>query len=161
MAKNKYSWWDDPANKEEIDRISWWKKPENVIDINIPIALTGEDSNCWVAATTEETEKILGRLGCTAQGDTRAEAIDSLMEMIKSINDYNHELTLRYQRWVPFRKGDWGHIGGTWFVIFGIHVYFRCGKGMKGGHYIPFTKLNISIHSEWSIYKKYKLKYNS
>ena len=61
-----------------------------------------------------------------------------------------------------FRKtsnalGNWKHTGGGWFVIFGLHFYFRYGKGMKGGKYIPFTKLNISFHSEWAMYKKWKL----
>ncbi len=103
-----------------------------------------------------DTKTLLGdQLYTCAQAKTKEEAINKMFMMIKFMHDYSEECMYNYQRFVPFRKGDWKHTAGKWFTIFGIHVYFRYGKGMKGGKYIPFTKLNISIHNEWVTYNKY------
>lgn len=75
---------------------------------------------------------------------------------IRMTHDYSEECRLNYQRFVPFRKGDWKHTGWKWLALFGIHIHFRYGKGMKGGWYLPLTKLNISISNEWIIYQKFK-----
>ena len=155
--QNKYSWWEDPKNKEEVERISWWNHPENKEDYMLPISVVNSDG-IWVATCNDETKKVLGdRLHGCAQGDTKADAIEKMFQLIRFSHEFSEREVMRYQRWVPFRKGDWKHTGGSWFVIFGLHFYLRYGKGMKGGKYIPFTKLNISFHSEWSAYKKWKL----
>jgi len=155
--QNKYSWWEDPKNKEEVERISWWNHPENKEDYMLPISVINSDG-VWVATCNDETKLVLGdRLHGCAQGDTKADAIEKMFQLIRFSHEFSERQVMRYQRWVPFRKGNWKHTGGGWFVIFGLHFYFRYGKGMKGGKYIPFTKLNISFHSEWAMYKKWKL----
>ena len=95
--------------------------------------------------------------GC-AQGKTKNEAIKEMFAMIKIAHFYSEDCRFNYQRFVPFRKGDWKHTGGRWFAIFGIHIYFRFGKGMKGGWYFPLTKLNVSISNDWTTYRKWKRK---
>lgn len=141
MEKENYNWWDNPKYKEKA---------------SIPISLI-ESDGVWVAASNSETETILGdRLTGCAQGKTKEEAIKKFLEIIKLSHEFSEEHRLNYQRFVPFRKGDWNHTGGHWFVVFGIHVYFRYGKGMRGGRYIPFTKLNVMISSEWALYRNFK-----
>ena len=61
----------------------------------------------------------------------------------------------RYECMVPFIKGQWKHPGGRWIIIFGLQFYFRYGKNMRHGWYIPGTKLNIIFHNLW---KKLKTK---
>lgn len=154
----KYNWWDDPKNKEEVERISWWNHPENKEVFNLPIAVVKSEGG-WVATCNSETEKYLGKKlhGC-AQGKTKEEAISQMFLTIRITHEFSEQCRLSYQRFVPFRKGNWQRVGGMWFVVFGIHVYFRYGKGMKGGKYIPFTKLNISISNDWTLYRDSKKK---
>ena len=156
MSKKNYNWWEDPKNKEEVERLSWWNHEKNKETFSFPISVV-KDGDCWVATCNDETKKLLGdRLHGCAQGKTKEEAIAEMFMMIRMSHNYSEECRLNYQRWVPFRKGDWKHIGGSWLIIFGIHINFRYGKGMKGGKYIPFTKLNISIYSEWITYRNWK-----
>jgi hypothetical protein len=152
-----YNWWEDPKNKEQVERISWWNHPQNKEDYMLPISVV-ESDGVWVATCNDETKKVLGDglHGC-AQGDSKADAIDKMFQIIRLSHEHSEDCVRRYQRWVPFRKGDWGHIGGTWFVVFGFHVYFRYGKNMKGGWYLPFTKLNVSVYSEWASYRRWKM----
>jgi len=83
------------------------------------------------------------------QGETIEEAEKHFWTIVKVGSKYNNERAKELDLWKPFQKGDWDTIGGTWFTIFGIHVSFRYGKGVHGGWYIPFTKLNISIFNYW------------
>lgn len=156
--KKEYNWWTDPANAEEVKRISWWNHPENQHTFALPIAIHGNDEEGYTATCNEKTEKYLGELNGCHHGKTKEEAINGMFALIRMAYEYDEECRLNYQRFVPFRKGDWSHIGGSWFTVFGIHVYFRHGKGMKGGWYVPFTKLNISVSSDWAIYRRYKQK---
>jgi hypothetical protein len=141
MTKEDYNWWENPKNDEII---------------GLPISVV-KDGRWWVAACNDETRKFLGdKLHGCAQGKTKEEAIDKMFMMIRMVHDYSEEERLNYQRFVPFRKGDWKRAGGKWLVIFGIHIYFRYGNGMKGGVYLPFTELNISSSSDWAEYRKFK-----
>jgi hypothetical protein len=141
-----------------VEKISWWNHPENRVIVQLPIAVV-EGEKYFVASTNDETKKFLGDdlHGC-AQGETKEEAINRMFELIKWSCEFQKECRLSYQRWVPFRKGDWTHIGGKWFIIFGIHFSFRWGKQNKYGWFVPFTPLNISVHSDWIVYKNYKKK---
>ena len=151
-----YNWWDDPANAEEVKRISWWEHEENKTTIPLPVSITNGDGY-WVVANNSETTKLLGEnLHATSQGKTKEEAIRKFFLIMKLSHDYEVECANNYQRWVPFRKGNWSMNGGRWFVVYGMRFYFRYGKNMKGGWYIPFTKLNISFHSEWATYRRWK-----
>lgn len=152
------NWWTDPKNQEEVKRISWWEHEKNKESVNFPISAV-QSGDVWVVACNSETNNLVGEgLNACAQGKTKEEAIESLFLMIKLQHEYAEECRLKYQRWVPFRLGPWGNTGDNWFSIFGIHFYFRRGDGMRGGQYIPFTKLNISVSSDWSAYKKWKKK---
>lgn len=116
--------------------------------LQIPIGIESYDDGI-VLFNVEQTDDIIGKLGIVVQEDTldkaKAQALDILKYHIKYLEKRSNELDL----WKPFQKGQWSHIGGTWFTVFGIHVYFRYGKGMKGGWYIPFTRLNITINNYW------------
>lgn len=156
----EYNWWTDPKNKEEVERISWWNHEKNKESFNFPISVVQSD-DVWVVACNDETTKLLGEgLHSCSQGKTKEEAIASMFQLMRLTHEYAEECRLNYQRWVPLRVGPWKHRGGRWLAFFGLHVYFRHGKGMKGGHYIPFTKLNVSFSSDWTAYKKYKQKKN-
>lgn len=156
MSKEPYNWWTDPKNKEEVERLSWWARPENQGTVELPVAITQSD-NYWIIATNEKTEAVIGdKLSAVSQGKTKEEAIKKFFTILRIQHDYSEECRMNYQRFVPFRKGDWKHTGGKWFVVFGYHFYFRTGNGMKGGWYVPFTKLNISIHSEWKAFRRWK-----
>lgn len=152
----KDNWWKDTKNKDEVERISWWNHPENKSTYPLPFSIVHTD-NCWVATCNDDTKKLLGDINGCAQGDTREEAIEKMFMLIRWGQEFTTEQWLNYQRFVPFRKGDWTHIGGKWFVIFGFNFHFRNGSGMKGGRYIPFTKLNISIHSQWAVFRRWKI----
>lgn len=154
--KKQINWWDDPKNKEEVERISWWNHVENKETFPLPISVICSD-NHWTVTCNSDTEKLLGdKLHVVASGDTKEKAIRAMFQILKWTHEYSEECRLNYQRFVPLRIGDWKHTGGKWFTIFGINFYFRYGKGMKGGYYIPFTKQNISIRSDWTIYKNWK-----
>lgn len=155
--KENYNWWTDPKNAEEVKRISWWQHPENKTTIELPVSIV-EDNGHWIITGNEETEKLIGKSLCqVASGDSKEEAIKMFFLLLRMAHNYEEDCSRKYQRWVPFRKGDWKHKGGRWFVVFGIHVYFRYGRNMKGGWYFPFTKLNVSVHNEWNTYKRWKL----
>lgn len=157
MSKKNYNWWGDPKNKKEVERISWWNHPENKEDYMLPISVI-ESDGVWVATCNDETELVLGkRLHGCAQGDTKSDAIEKMFEIIRFSHEYSERQVMKYQRWVPFRSGKWEGIGTHWLVIFGLHFYFRSGKNMKGGWYIPLTNFNISFHNEWLSYRKNKL----
>jgi len=150
-----YNWWTDPKNKDSVEKLSWWNHPENRKIVYLPISLVHDDGY-WVASCSDETKKFLGELHSCAQGKSEEEAINNMFEMLRFSYEYEVECRLRYQRWVPLRVGPWGMSGGRWFSVFGINVSFRHGDNMLGGWYVQFTKLNISIHSDWSAYKNWK-----
>lgn len=139
MKNSNYDWWEDKENKETFP---------------LPISVV-KSGNIWTATFNKETEKWLpkGFHSCS-QGDTKKEAINEMFKTVSFIYDYLEKCNLKYQRWVPFRHGNWKQTGGTWFAVFGFNFYFRNGKGMKYGWYIPLTKLNISIQNEWNVYRK-------
>lgn len=153
--KEEYNWWKDPKNLEEVNRISWWTKSENRAYVELPIALVN-DGIYWVASTIDENKFLGEHLHSCVQARSQDEAISKLFEMIRFRAIYSEGCRLRYQRFVPFRKGPWGQTGGNWISVFGIHIYIRYGKTMKGGWYVPFTQLNISTYSDWCTYRKWK-----
>jgi hypothetical protein len=123
----------------------WGYKTEPIkISVNAELVIDGDH---FLITTTDESEKIFGN--AYGQGKTIEEAEKEFWKMVKFINDYNEERSRELDKWKLFQKGDWKHIGGTWFTVLGINVYFRRGLGMKGGWYVPFTKLNISMHNHW------------
>lgn len=163
--KEEYNWWEDPKNTEEVKKISWWNHPENQTTISIPIAIVKSENN-YVASLNDKDNKYFGEHvhGCVS-GKTEEETKEKLLQLARFLIEFYRDRELSYQRWVPFRKGPWSKTGGNWFAIFGFHVYFRTSKShmkhlMKYGWFIPFTNLNISFSSDWTIYKKYKQKQN-
>lgn len=159
--KNEYNWWTDPANEGLIKKFSWWDHEQNKTFIQIPVSIV-EDDGYWVIAPNSDTEKLLGEnsLPFSAQGDSREDAINKFFKLFKIVMEHDRYEVMKYERWVPFRRGPWGK-GGKWFVIYGLSFSFRYGKGMKGGWYVPFTKLNISFHNEWRQFNRFKKKHQA
>jgi len=122
------------------------------INLTIP-AILFKEGDSFTIMTTDETEKIIGQ-PLFATGKTREDAEQKLWEMLRFINEYNEERSRELNKYKFFQHGPWGEIGGSWFSILGINVYFRKGKNMIGGWYIPFTKMNIRIHNHWFDKKK-------
>ncbi len=144
---------DNENNNIELD---WWNDPKSKETLSIPVSIIESDGE-YIISFNDETTKLLGsEINTIASGDTKSEAISNFFMLLRSISHYNADKQFSYERFVPFIHGDWSHIGGTWFIIFGIHFYFRYGEGMIGGWYLPFTKLNISVYSLWRSYKRWK-----
>lgn len=122
------------------------------ITMGIPALLIKEEGTYCIVAT-DEGEAILGQPAYSS-GDTLEEAQKEFWTMLRLMNEYHEKRSRELDCWKPFQKGDWSHIGGSWFTVFGIHVYFRYGQNMKYGWYIPGTKLNISINNYWRKTKK-------
>jgi hypothetical protein len=160
MKQPEYNWWTDPNNADEVAKLSWWEHAANKVDVKLPISVISNNGT-WVASTNEETEKLLGDgLTGVAQAKTQEDAINKLFLILRMNHEFAEEKYRDYMRWVPFMKGDWSYSGGRWFTVFGINVYFRYGKNMKRGFYVPLTKLNIMVSSHWTSYKKYLLNRN-
>lgn len=121
---------------------------EEEIFIEIPVTLY-KDDGMYVIANSKKTDEIIRDVGIVVQGETLEEAkeqwLNSLKFHLQFINNRSNEL----DRWKPFQKGNWKHIGGTWFKIFGLQFYFRYGRDNKYGWFVPFTKLNVSFHNYW------------
>lgn len=118
----------------------------NIEFIDFPVDVIYTEEEHWVICSNEETKKLLGSsMNIVVQGDTKEEAIQQFFLHLRMTVDFYKKDANKYRKYAPLIIGDWSHIGGSWFQIFGIHVYFRYGKDMKGGFYIPFTKLNIMI----------------
>jgi hypothetical protein len=98
--------------------------------------------------------------GFIAEGNTLEEAETHFWNWFEYCSDFDKLDLIKYNRFA-FEKGDWSRIGGSWITIFGLNFYFRYGEGMKGGKYIPFTKLNVSFINLWDEYKKKKKELNN
>lgn len=121
----------------------------NTDKIEIPIGYE-QDGDIVVLFNTSDTDKLIGaNIGIVVQGDSVAEAKRQYLLTLSGHIQWLEKRSRELEKWKPFQKGDWKHIGGKWFTIFGINVYFRTGKGMKGGWYVPFTKLNVKIFNHW------------
>jgi hypothetical protein len=158
--KEYYNWWNDPKNKEKVEELSWWNHEENKVYIEIPISVLKDNlsdgKEVWVASFNDDTKKYLNEnIFTAAQGYTMNEAIDKLFEISNYSIEYYIEKYKSYERFVPFLKGDWNVYGGKWFVMFGLGLYFRYGRKNKGGFFIPFTELNVTIINYWKTYKLY------
>jgi hypothetical protein len=157
--RREYNWWTDPANAEAVKAMSWWDDEKNKWYIQIPVSLK-ESSGKWCLGASSETEKLLGEhlTSFSIQSDSPEDAKTQFFYMLRLISHHTYEEVLKYQRWVPFRRGAWNMGGSRWVTIFGINIYFRYGKNMQHGWYIPFTKINIRISNEWKQYTRHKNK---
>jgi hypothetical protein len=126
---------------------------EEMINIEIPVAMA-QGEGYFVIFNTDETDKLIGKTNIVVQGDSIEDAKSKYLWILKSHIDYMEKRSNDLNKWKSFQKGDWKHIGGTWFTLFGFNVFFRRGKNMKGGWYVPLTNLNITIWNYWTMYKK-------
>ena len=106
--KEEYNWWTDPKNTGKVKEISWWNHKENKTFFEFPISIIQEDKY-WVVASNEDSEKLLGdRIGGSGQAKSKEKAIERYFSLLKWHFEFLEEERLRYQRWIPFRKGSWG-----------------------------------------------------
>lgn len=92
--------------------------------------------------------------GIVSQGHTLEAAEKKFIQLAGYMQEYYIERSNDLDRWKPFNKGNWSRRGGTWFTVFGVGLYFRFGQGMKGGFYVPLTKMNITFTNHWKAIKK-------
>ena len=139
--------------KEKYKR-EWWLNPENNDTVSIPISSILRNGQ-YTVCTNDDSKKYIGEyLHGMGFGETKEKAIDMMFYGMQSVIDYDRRCRMSYIRFVPFVKGGWSSRGGRWFIIFGFQFYFRYGKGMNRGIYIPFTKLNIMFTNHWNVYNK-------
>lgn len=86
---------------------------------------------------------------CVSFGKTRKRAEEDYLSHLNVMWRYYKDRSRELDLWKPFQSGDWSSIGGKWIIVYGIHVYFRVGSGMRGGWYVPFTRLNIMVVNLW------------
>lgn len=112
--------------------------------IKIPVLfITDELSTTTTITTTPAGEKLTGN-PIIASGETQTEAI----KQFKLLLEVNTAYYKRQDQKLTNRTiiiGDWKRPGGRWFSVFGIGLYFRKGKQNKGGKFIPFTDINLSL----------------
>lgn len=121
------------------------KKPYS-IPLNGEIGVSGEK---YYVNCTKESEEVLGQY-VFGYGDTEEAAVEEFWKSFELIHKYYFNRARKCERWIPLEIGNWKNRGGKWFTTFGIHVYFRYGDNMKGGKYIPLTKLNIMVTNYWT-----------
>lgn len=132
-----------------ITSLEWWNDSKYKMTIPLSISII-QDEYGFTASFNSETKLYLGyHLDFCSFAETENEAIYQLFEQFRFHVHYLTNCELKYQRNTLFIKGDWSKVGGSWFTIFGIGLYFRYGKGMKGGVYIPLTKMNVSLINKW------------
>lgn len=88
---------------------------------------------------------------CFGSGFKPEQAEQEFLVTLEAMIDFYTYSYKKLERLAIFYKGDWSRKGGSWFTILGIHFYFRYGKGMRGGWYIPLTKLNITVNNLWKL----------
>lgn len=104
---------------------------------------------------TDETKKFLD-IPVVVSAESKTEAIKNYWTIVSVHLSFLNDIYQRHNRWALFYKGSWKERGTHWFSVFGFHFYFRHGKNMRGGAYLPFTKLNVSLTNYWRIPKKIK-----
>ncbi len=124
------------------------------ITLEIPVGMIEGDGG-FVIFNTKETDQILGKVSIVIQEESLEEAKRVYLILLKSHIEWAEDRSRQLDKWKPFQKSGKNTMTRSfWFMIFGMHFYFRRGKGMKGGWYIPFTNLNISFHNYWIPYRK-------
>lgn len=124
---------------------TWFDKPENKGNIDFPVAMVySPTTNTWTVACDEDINPYLPEhLFGYGTGKTKEEAIRNMFANINIVINYHIHKHNYYRKRVPLLMGKY------WIEIFGIHISFKYRKGMMIGTYIPYTKLNISIHNGW------------
>lgn len=155
-SKLTFDEWKEQLFNSIERAINWWEKPENKTTIEIPVSMIQEADGSWVIGSNKETEDLLGNhlSSIVDSGKTREIAIKKFFEVMRFLHEYSVDRKMSYSRWVPLKVGPWKK-GGRWVEIFGIMISFRYGDSMKGGWYVPFTKLNISVYNGWVNYRKF------
>ena len=127
------------------------EKWEN-ITLELPVEYI-KDEKFHIIKTNKKSEDIFEQF-FIVQGDSFEEAEREFWQMVKFNSNFHKVRSGELNKWKLFQKGPWGQIGGNWFTILGINIFFRYGKNMKGGWYVPLTKFNISVHNYWFKPKK-------
>lgn len=127
---------------------------EETILLQIPVTYAQENDH-HIINSNDATEKLLD-IPVVVQADSKEEAIEKYWIIVQSHLRFHQWIYRRHSRWALFYRGAWKGMATHWFSVLGFNFYFRRGKGMKGGFYIPFTKLNITFRNHWR--KKYSPK---
>lgn len=109
-----------------------------------------------VLVSYEATDKLLD-IPVVVQKNTKEDAIKAFWITVSIHLQHLNDRSCLLDRVHPLQIGPWKHRGGRWFSTFGLNFYFRVGKGMKGGFYLPFTNLNVSFSNYWKNRKKIKI----
>lgn len=129
------------------------KRSQRQIELKIPATLF-YDEECGYYLSVKEENKLPQCSGMFPQKDTEEEVINSFWEMYSDTVNHFKKRSDELNCWKPFQRGTWKGPATHWVIIFGINIYFRYGKNMKRGWYIPFIKLNILISNHWKQLKK-------
>lgn len=116
--------------------------------VKLPIIRVRSDGKCHIITRTNDKD-VIGK-GIIAVGDTFEDAEDQFWELLKTTSTHERKRSNELNKWKPFQKGNWSSTGGTWLIVYGIKIYWRYGKNMRYGWYIPFTKMNIMIVNYWT-----------
>lgn len=106
----------------------------------------------FIATPSEETLKYLPDIPLVGAGVTKEAAMEDMFFSLNVLFQYHEEKHLAYERMIPLVIGP---KGSRWIMIFGFFISIRYGKQNKGGWFIPFTKVNISIQNRWTQFRSY------
>lgn len=109
--------------------------------------ITSEEGVC--ISTTDKSYDIIG-FHIVVQENTLEAATEHFWKSAKIASSYHQKRSKELNKWKPFQKGEWKSTAGSWFIVYGFKFYFRYGADMKGGWYIPLTKMNITITNLWN-----------
>lgn len=122
---------------------------------NVPIEIEYiETQNGKFVGVLSKDSPLHDYYSIVVQANSLEELTQEVYKHMRIMSDFERDQRLKFYR-QGIQFGPWG--GGSiikswWFCIFGMHFSFRYGKkNMKGGWYVPFTKLNISFTNYWRV----------
>ncbi len=120
-----------------------------VTNIELPVGYD-TDGKYHIMFNINQTDELIGKsLGIVVQEESKEEAIRQFWTSLRCHIHYLEERSKQLDKWKPLQIGPWMRGTGKWFSVFGLRFYFRVGKNMKYGWYVPFTNLNIMFTNHW------------
>lgn len=116
--------------------------------LKIPVLILREKDQSVSIVSYSETDRMLPN-SPSGHGKSLEEATLNFWLSHNIQQEYIENMAKKAYKWVPIRIVPWKQIGGQWLSIYGFRFYFRYGKGMRGGRYVPFTLFNITFSNYW------------
>lgn len=126
--------------------------------IEIPVRyeeMISKDEKYVVMFNGDEFTDLFPKLGIVEQATSLDEAKADFLRTLSFHFKYLQKRQVKADCWIPL---EWNYSGTGlrtfWVKIFGLRFYFRIARKepkfpMKGGWFVPLTRLNISFYNCW------------